>query len=348
MAGPCDNPQPGNVQFSYAQLEYLWETAGGNPQVSPIAAAIAMAESEGNSGATDCDSNGSVDRGLWQINSVHGSLSTYDPMSNARAAVSISNNGTNWGAWTTYSSGRYRQFLQVGVAPSSAPINATNATANQPATLDASLGPIHVPSGWGLLNPADWFNTIVGGATSSVSNAVIGTVIQGVVSTILNPFLSIAAGIMGVGAGGLMVLFGIIVMVRNTETEQRMEQGIGKAAQTAVGLVAPETKAVTAYQSAGGATTRVTSTRRPARQMKVGGRNVRFGQATVRTDVQRPERPATVSTALNQEAQAYKRTQNPSQAARAKAAAQNRRLGGYRSESTSGSPYTGPRTGGRN
>jgi hypothetical protein len=230
-------------------------------------------------------------------------------MSNARAAVSISNNGTNWGAWTAYSSGAYRRFLQVGVAPASAPINATNATANQPATLDASLGPIHVPSGWGLLNPSDWFNTVVGGATSTVSNAIIGTVIQGIITTILNPFISLMAGIMGVAAGGGMVLFGIIVMARNTETEQKMEQGIGKAAQTAVGLMAPETKAATMYQSAGGAATKVTSTRRPARQMNIGGRNVRFGQATVRTDV---ERSQPVTDALNDEAAAYKRTQKPS------------------------------------
>jgi hypothetical protein len=305
-----------------------------------------MEESGGNSGATDCDSNGSVDRGLWQINSVHGSLSTYDPMSNARAAVSISNNGTNWGAWTAYSSGAYRKFLQVGVAPSSAPINATNAQANQPATLDASIGPVHVPSGWGIINPQDWFNSIIGGATSTATNAIVGTVIQGVVGTILNPFMSIMAGTMGVAAGGLMVVFGIIIMVRNTETEQKMEQGIGKAAQTAMSLAAPETKAVTAYTSGKtGATTKVTSTRKPARQMKVGGRNVRFGQANVRTDV---ERPQPVTDALNNEAGAYKRTQKSTQAARAKAAAQNRRLGGYRSESTSGSPYTGPRTGGRN
>ena len=38
--------------------------------------------------------NGTVDRGYWQINSVHGSLSTYGAAGNARAAVLISGNGT--------------------------------------------------------------------------------------------------------------------------------------------------------------------------------------------------------------------------------------------------------------
>ena len=48
------------------------------------------------------------ERGYWQINTNHGSLSTYDPLGNARAAVIISANGTNWHPWTTFTSGAYR------------------------------------------------------------------------------------------------------------------------------------------------------------------------------------------------------------------------------------------------
>lgn len=88
------------AQYTEAQLESLWIQAGGDPNHAAEAAAIALAESGGNSLATNNgNSNGSVDRGLWQINSVHGSQSTFDPLANARAAVAISDNGTNWRPW---------------------------------------------------------------------------------------------------------------------------------------------------------------------------------------------------------------------------------------------------------
>jgi LysM repeat protein len=84
-------------------LEALWVEAGGSRAVEVTAASIAMAESGGNQFAT-----GTVgERGYWQINPVNGSLSTYDPYGNARAAVIMSGNGTNWSPWTTYTSGAY-------------------------------------------------------------------------------------------------------------------------------------------------------------------------------------------------------------------------------------------------
>jgi LysM repeat protein len=86
-----------------SQLEELWQAAGGSQTEAFTAAEIAMAESGGNQYAT-----GTVgERGYWQINPDHGSLSTYDPMGNAKAAVIISADGTNWTPWTTYTSGRY-------------------------------------------------------------------------------------------------------------------------------------------------------------------------------------------------------------------------------------------------
>lgn len=111
-------PSPGsNGDYTFSQLETIWVNAGGNATYKAIAAAIAMAESGGNPQATDNDSNGTVDRGLWQINSSHGSQSTYNVMANARAAVAISNNGTNWNPWTTYTSGAYLKYLPSTLAP---------------------------------------------------------------------------------------------------------------------------------------------------------------------------------------------------------------------------------------
>ncbi len=89
--------------LSCGGLEELWEQAGGSSGAAVTAASIAMAESSGQQFAT-----GSVgERGYWQINPNHGSLSTYDPLGNAKAAVIISDNGQNWSPWTTFTSGAF-------------------------------------------------------------------------------------------------------------------------------------------------------------------------------------------------------------------------------------------------
>jgi TP901 family phage tail tape measure protein len=89
----------------------LWTRAGGSPGAANLAAAVAMAESGGKTNAVNRNTDGSIDRGLWQINSVHGALSTFSPFGNARAAVKISSKGTNWHPWVTYNTGAYRKFL---------------------------------------------------------------------------------------------------------------------------------------------------------------------------------------------------------------------------------------------
>ena len=61
----------------------------------------------GSSTPPSADGNGTVDRGYFQINSSHGSLSTYGAYANARAAVLISSDGTDWTPWTTYQTGAY-------------------------------------------------------------------------------------------------------------------------------------------------------------------------------------------------------------------------------------------------
>ena len=78
-----------------------WSAAAG------LAAEIAKAESSGQQYASLLNTNGTTDRGYWQINSVHGSLSTFGAYANARSAVLISNDGRDWTAWTTYRTGAY-------------------------------------------------------------------------------------------------------------------------------------------------------------------------------------------------------------------------------------------------
>lgn len=82
-----------------------------------VAVAVAMAESGGNPTATNQNTNGSTDRGLWQINSIHlGRLKVagnrlYDPTFNAQVAFDLSKGGTDWTPWVAYKSGRAGAWL---------------------------------------------------------------------------------------------------------------------------------------------------------------------------------------------------------------------------------------------
>jgi len=89
--------------YSCSGLESLWEEAGGNPADAFMAAEIAMAESSGNPNAK----SSTGDYGLWQINSSHGSEATLNPLGNAKSAVAISADGTDWTPWVTYNTGAY-------------------------------------------------------------------------------------------------------------------------------------------------------------------------------------------------------------------------------------------------
>jgi LysM repeat protein len=91
-------------KLSCSGLEALWEAAGGSHTEAFMAAEIAEAESGGNQYALSPTN----DYGYWQINGSHGpAMATFNPMGNAKAAIAISNNGHDWAAWTTYTSGAY-------------------------------------------------------------------------------------------------------------------------------------------------------------------------------------------------------------------------------------------------
>lgn len=267
---------PGNVQYSYAQLEGIWNQAGGNPQAAPMAAAIAMAESGGNSAAYDNDSNGSVDRGLWQINSVHGALSTFDVMGNARAAVSISNNGTNWSPWVTYQTGAYQRYLQSNVPPDlNAPINATNAasgagqSSSTQATLEGcnSIETMIVP--WLCGGNIEGINGI--GSSESFVLKIIDSLIGG----ILNPMIQIVAGTMGMIGGGIMVIGGIFVIISHTETYQEAKGAATQSVGMAAFLAGPE---------AGVAAEGATASRSTVSRNVGGTRMTRTSQSQPKTD----------------------------------------------------------------
>ena len=90
------------------------------------AVAVGMGESscrpdaQNANGPTKGCPNGSVDRGLWQINSCwHPSVSkscAYDAQCNADAAYRISSGGANFRPWVAYTNGSYRNHLDAARA----------------------------------------------------------------------------------------------------------------------------------------------------------------------------------------------------------------------------------------
>jgi LysM repeat protein len=89
--------------LSCSGLEQLWTDAGGNPSDAFMAAEIAEAESGGNQYAL----SPTDDYGYWQINASNGALATFNAYGNARSAIILSDDGSNWNAWTTYHTGAY-------------------------------------------------------------------------------------------------------------------------------------------------------------------------------------------------------------------------------------------------
>jgi TP901 family phage tail tape measure protein len=98
-------------KLSAQQIRGVAYAAGFRGKALDLAVAIALAESGGNTGATNHNTNGTVDRGLFQINSVHGGMSTYGTAANAKAAYSLYKKRGGFADWATFNSGAYRKFL---------------------------------------------------------------------------------------------------------------------------------------------------------------------------------------------------------------------------------------------
>lgn len=88
----------------------------------PTAVAVALAESGGDATARNTsNSDGSVDHGLWQINSVHAADlaagNWRDPFDNARMAHAVwSRAGRKWTPWVAWDNGLHLPFLARGTA----------------------------------------------------------------------------------------------------------------------------------------------------------------------------------------------------------------------------------------
>ena len=103
-------------RYSAEQIYGFAIAAGFSPDQATTMTAIALAESGGN-GNSHNTTPPEDSRGLWQINAnAHPDLASqynlYDPVDNAKAALLVSNNGTNVSAWTTTHHGVAAKYLR--------------------------------------------------------------------------------------------------------------------------------------------------------------------------------------------------------------------------------------------
>jgi Lysozyme like domain len=148
----------------------VWTGFRGTPAARAVA--IILAESGGRTGARNWNGptrgcpNGSLDRGLAQINSCyHSEVSdtcAFDPYCNVAAMWRISSHGTSFSPWATFNSGAYRQFInaaaewvsQVQQAGGVGPAIPTPVVSQaSPSTLDQALDWVLGPLNWG---PIGW------------------------------------------------------------------------------------------------------------------------------------------------------------------------------------------------
>jgi hypothetical protein len=89
--------------WTVPELASIWVNNGGNRNAVIYAVSVCKAESGGNDHAVSPSS----DYGLWQINTINFASqglnfsNVFDPNVNARVAIRMSGNGTNWAAWCT-------------------------------------------------------------------------------------------------------------------------------------------------------------------------------------------------------------------------------------------------------
>jgi hypothetical protein len=98
-SGATPDTNAGSTALSFAQVENFWIQAGGSPQAAAMAAAVSDAESGLNAAAQRTNPDGSLSIGLWGIPANGMPPGSTDPLANARAAVQLSQGGTDWSQW---------------------------------------------------------------------------------------------------------------------------------------------------------------------------------------------------------------------------------------------------------
>lgn len=203
---------PNTVQtLTYAQLEALWINNGGSKSQAPVMAAIALAESSGNPAAVNrTDNNGrQTSWGLWQISDgTHNmpAANILDPNVNAKQAVAKMRT-QGLGAWGTYTSGKYRDFLKNGIDPNGNGLPSGSTSTTNQASVSGDIG------------------------------SAIGQGLGDAFKAVLQPVISTMIWTGEILFGLALMLGGVIVFIINTEAGKK---ATGAAVSAATVGVVPE------------------------------------------------------------------------------------------------------------
>ena len=121
---------PGGGALSVNEIASAMRAAGWPEDAIPVGITVALAESGGNPRAVNrANRNGSVDYGLFQINTVHGSLLSqgdkFNPVDNARMALTVYRQaGNSWKPWSAYNNGSNKKYVSA-VAGFGFPVDVT-------------------------------------------------------------------------------------------------------------------------------------------------------------------------------------------------------------------------------
>ena len=205
------------AKLTYSQLEGLWIRNGGSTTQAPLMAAIALAESGGNTGARNDKDNGGKQSsfGLWQISTgTHTPPSPQwsDPDVNAKLAMGkLKSQGLK--AWGTYTSGAYKKFLANGVPPSAPPSGGSSGGALSGGGTVTAIASIKDDTcAWNLHLP-------VAGDTCITSKTMVRQIMGGIIM-----------------AGGIIVaVTGLVLLVKYGMGNSKTAQGVvGLAAKAAL------------------------------------------------------------------------------------------------------------------
>lgn len=215
-------------RLSYQAIESLWTSAGGSKALAPVMAAIAIAESGGRPSAHNGNaSTGDDSYGLWQIN-YFGSMRAgrskefgspasllASPAAQARAAVAIYHQ-QGLKAWSTYSSGAYRTYLNGKDVPAGGGSDVSGGSSG--GKTDASFN----------ATPASYKDdpTCLFGLDLPVAGGVC-ILSKGQARAILGSLL--------IGAGGIVAAGGLIILAAYGLKSSGALEGVAKAAQVVPG-----------------------------------------------------------------------------------------------------------------
>lgn len=214
------------AKLTVQQIAGYAQAAGFPPEELARATAVALAESGGDPAASHVNTNGSVDYGLWQINTVHGGLlnqgDKFNPLDNAKMALTVWRGaGNKWTPWAAYNNGSSQGFMAQATLAAAKPVppaSPAGASASASATASGETG----QAGGTAQGSAVATNPVADAISSALSpltglaDAVTGLVEK--IKTVLNVnfWWRVGAGILGV----IMILASFVMISGQSSTVQ--------------------------------------------------------------------------------------------------------------------------------